>query len=100
MESTGVKDKIHMSKLTADLLIAAGKENWIKQREEMVEAKGKGLLQTYFLTKGSGKRSSCDTMSNTGSTSAGEMESEKADVEAESSDLVRRERLVDWMTGK
>jgi class 3 adenylate cyclase len=49
MESTGVRKKIHLSKESADLLIEAGKENWIEPREEIVTAKGKGELKTYWL---------------------------------------------------
>lgn len=100
METTGVKDKIHVSKFSADLLIAAGKEKWILPREEMVEAKRKGMMNTFFLTKGISKLSSSETMSNSGSNYASEIESVKPDVEVQSADLVRRERLVDWMSGK
>lgn len=49
MESTGSPSKIQLSSETADLLIAAGKNNWIREREEKVRAKGKGELQTYWL---------------------------------------------------
>jgi class 3 adenylate cyclase len=49
MESTGAANKIHMSQQTADLVLEAGKERWIKAREELVSAKGKGMLQTYWL---------------------------------------------------
>ena len=49
MESTGYPDCIQISQDTADLLIAAGKIGWIKPRAGMVNAKGKGLMQTYFL---------------------------------------------------
>ena len=31
------------------MIIAADKESWIKPREEIVHAKGKGTLQTYWL---------------------------------------------------
>jgi Adenylate and Guanylate cyclase catalytic domain len=49
MESTGAPSKVQMSKETADLLLAAGKSNWIKERAEKVRAKGKGELQTFWL---------------------------------------------------
>jgi hypothetical protein len=48
MESNGARNKIHISQSTADLLLAAGKDHWITKRETLVEAKGKGLLQTYW----------------------------------------------------
>jgi class 3 adenylate cyclase len=49
MESTGVPDRIQLSQETADLILAAGKSSWIYAREDKVNAKGKGMLQTYFL---------------------------------------------------
>lgn len=50
MESTGERDRVQVSQETADLLIAAGKRHWVKAREEKVYAKGKGELQTYWLS--------------------------------------------------
>ena len=60
MESTGMKDKIQISQETADLLIAAGKSHWFVKRDGLVKAKGKGELQTYWLTTtgGGGRRGS------------------------------------------
>jgi 3'5'-cyclic nucleotide phosphodiesterase/Adenylate and Guanylate cyclase catalytic domain len=49
MESTGMKGRIQASQDTADLLIAAGKSHWLRQREETVFAKGKGEMTTYWL---------------------------------------------------
>jgi Adenylate and Guanylate cyclase catalytic domain len=49
MESTGVKHRIHISSDTAELLQAAGKENWIEKRKEMIEVKGKGFQNTFWV---------------------------------------------------
>jgi class 3 adenylate cyclase len=49
MESTGLKDKIQISQETADLLIASGKNHWVTPRADIVEAKGKGRMQTYWV---------------------------------------------------
>jgi hypothetical protein len=51
MESTGVKKKIHISQECAELLIASNKAtgSWIKRRDDIVHAKGKGELQTFWL---------------------------------------------------
>lgn len=49
MESTGKRGMIQLSQETADLLKEAGKEHWLVAREDLVEAKGKGSLQTYWL---------------------------------------------------
>jgi hypothetical protein len=49
VEATGMRNCVHLSTDTANLLIAAGKEHWIKKRADVVTAKGKGELQTYWL---------------------------------------------------
>ena len=49
MESNGKPGKVHLSGATADLLIASGKEHWLVKREDKIHAKGKGLMQTWFL---------------------------------------------------
>jgi hypothetical protein len=49
MESTSERGKIQVSQETADLLMAAGKSHWLKPRGELVVAKGKGELKTYWL---------------------------------------------------
>jgi hypothetical protein len=49
VESTGQRNRIHMSSDTAGLLIEAGKDNWIRKRPDIVNAKGKGEMQTYWL---------------------------------------------------
>eukprot|EP00934_Nitzschia_sp_Nitz4_P005986 Nitzschia sp. Nitz4//scaffold53_size117307//369//2626//NITZ4_003750-RA/size117307-augustus-gene-0.89-mRNA-1//1//CDS//3329554145//5976//frame0 len=50
METTGQKEKIHVSQATADELIKQGKQDWLKARDNRVEVKGKGQLQTYWVT--------------------------------------------------
>lgn len=49
MESTGVKGSIHCSEETARLLPS----RWLIEREEKIVAKGKGEMQTYFVTMSS-----------------------------------------------
>jgi class 3 adenylate cyclase len=48
MESTGLKGCIQLSQQTTDILIEAGKGYWVTPREDKVEAKGKGEMQTYW----------------------------------------------------
>jgi class 3 adenylate cyclase len=48
MESTGKANKIQISQETANLLTDAGKSHWITARDTVVEAKGKGTIQTYW----------------------------------------------------
>lgn len=49
MESTSVPNRIHLSQELVDLLLEAGKSHWVKIREDRVVAKGKGVLNTYWL---------------------------------------------------
>jgi class 3 adenylate cyclase len=49
MESTGRPNAIQISQSTADLLLACGKSYWMRKREELVQAKGKGEIQTYWI---------------------------------------------------
>lgn len=42
MESCGVPGRIQLSQETADQLVASGKQDWVKKREDVVDAKGKG----------------------------------------------------------
>ena len=49
MESTSLRNRIQLSQATADLLTKAGKSSWMVKRSDEVQAKGKGLMQTYWL---------------------------------------------------
>jgi hypothetical protein len=49
VESLGIRDRIHLSQETAEILHAAGKSNWITRRTDTIVAKGKGEMQTYWL---------------------------------------------------
>jgi Adenylate and Guanylate cyclase catalytic domain len=48
MESTGIPNKIHVSQETSKLLVEAGKGHWVSSRDTLVQAKGKGTIQTYW----------------------------------------------------
>jgi class 3 adenylate cyclase len=50
MESTGTRDRVQVSAKTAELLIAAGKSHWVTPRDETVTVKGKGQMETFWLT--------------------------------------------------
>jgi class 3 adenylate cyclase len=52
IESNGMPNRIHVSQECADLLILAGKTKWLTTREGGIAAKGKGILQTYWLSLG------------------------------------------------
>ena len=63
MESNGLPNKIHVSQATADLLTAGGKGFWLTQREELIEAKGKGKMQTWWAKPTSSKGGSVSAFS-------------------------------------
>lgn len=48
MESTGLPGKIHVSRKTAQQLGREDKGHWVTEREELVAAKGKGFLNTFW----------------------------------------------------
>lgn len=54
MESNGIPGKIQISQATADALSLYGKSHWFTPRPDRIQAKGKGELQTYFVTMGGG----------------------------------------------
>jgi hypothetical protein len=56
MESTGQRNRIQISQATAQQLIESGKQNWIQRREDLVHAKGKGAIQTYWVLTRKQKR--------------------------------------------
>jgi class 3 adenylate cyclase len=68
MESTGARNKIHISQATAELLLKAEKGDWVKERESMVSAKGKGLMQTYWLSLKDTSSAAVDSASKNTST--------------------------------
>jgi len=49
IESTGEKNRIHVSESMANILIKHGKARWLVERKDRVEAKGLGLLRTFWL---------------------------------------------------
>jgi class 3 adenylate cyclase len=49
MESNGFPGKIHCSESTAQCIVNDGNGSWLIKRDNLIEAKGKGLLQTYWI---------------------------------------------------
>jgi hypothetical protein len=102
MESTGMPNKIQVSQRTAELIIEAGKGNWLKAREDLVHAKGKGDMQTYWLhpTKRGPKSqissiADLETDSSTGSLSGDASEASAIGDFGFGNDQ-KLQRLVDW----
>jgi hypothetical protein len=72
MESSGAKNRIHISGTTMEHLQFFNKGHWIKPRESTVSLKGKGEMQTYWLKTGVSQSSDHPT-SATDSESDGSM---------------------------
>ena len=52
---TGVRGKIQCSQSTADALMRSGKDHWLAEREDLVSAKGKGIMRTFCKFRVCGK---------------------------------------------
>jgi hypothetical protein len=102
MESTGFPNCIQISQVTADLLITAGKQAWMKPRSDMVNAKGKGLMQTYILEMNKyAANSNSGGSSNADSTVVKDIFvelTEVRDAKAVYSISSKNARLVEWIT--
>jgi hypothetical protein len=108
MESTGIRNKIHCSQETADELINRGKEKWIEPRADMIEAKGKGKLQTYWIVPRDRRTDSIGAGSSHGS--VGDVGLDEVDLHAAPDTLAlmhqikqaerdsRNQRLSRWIT--
>jgi class 3 adenylate cyclase len=88
MESNGVVGRIQCSQETADELIAAGRPQWVTKREGGIEAKGKGMLQTYFVDM---------TSTKSIATSSAGSDDESDDAAEENLDNATEENLGDQL---
>jgi Adenylate and Guanylate cyclase catalytic domain len=96
MESTGLPNRIQVSQQTADLITKFGKDKWLVPRENKVTAKGKGELQTYWLTPPDMSRSG-DNISVTSKSSDSEFDGERGAITPDSKDLEeKRSRVAEW----
>ena len=89
MESMGEKGMIQVSQETNDLLVKAGKGNWARPREDKIVAKGKGLLQTYWLATEYEQVVSTSLSTGTGT-------AVKAHTPSKPVQMNKSERLVGW----
>ena len=106
IETTGQRDRIHVSQETADLLIAAGKGHWIVPREDKVTAKGKGELTTFWLKVAGAATGASSSITNSNASEQEEravveeaLEQEEKAASKPSKVLnEKQERLVHWNT--
>ena len=95
MESTGQKDQIQATKATADLLIAAGKQHWVQIRKDQVNAKGLGLITTYWITPWDFKAGTSRTSS---SAETADIQCTPTNDKSAPKEKMAHKRLVDWMS--
>ena len=104
MESTGSRNRIQISESTYQLLLAAGKHHWVKPRSDAVEAKGKGILRTFWCetkTKGSSSATGSSISGAESMDSAEKVNPKKANPRFKPSqggiDTAKQQRLVNWI---
>jgi hypothetical protein len=95
VESTSLKGKIQLSNDTAALLKDGGKSHWIEAREDLVDAKGKGAMQTYWLKQvaqqpDSARKNSLLVATKLASNLAGGL----GEANGETNEV--KDRLIDW----
>jgi hypothetical protein len=84
-----------VSEATANLLSGAGKEHWVTRREDIVVAKGKGAIVTYWLAT-KPKRGTSVSSGQSSSNALSDSSLEKA-LPKEIL-LTKHERLINWST--
>lgn len=88
MESNGKPRHIQCSEATGDLLIDAGKSHWLLPRQDLVHAKGKGKVKTYWVNPRSRNEEASEShMSESGS--VGSSGRDEDDDDSVSSDGLR-----------
>lgn len=94
IESLGQAGRIHLSQETAEQIKAWNKEEWLIPRHDQVQAKGKGLLTTYWLDIPDDKSDFSDT-----ETSLTDLSNAGRSVDAQLNAMDGKiQRLVDWNT--
>ncbi|KAL3911621.1 MAG: hypothetical protein SGILL_007208, partial [Bacillariaceae sp.] len=104
IETSGKAGRIHLSKETADLLIARGKGHWVEKREDAVTLKGLGNLNTYWLNFQSDDGTSFTDVTSEADSVGGDMltlaSPDLSQMKARKSNLVRWHKEVLSMTLK
>jgi class 3 adenylate cyclase len=102
IESSSQPGRIHISSETAEFLVKDGKGHWIEKRHDLITAKGKGSLQTYWLKRINGKH--CvgrDDRDGGSSTTTDPDEPKDKDLrDLDESNLLSEKtgRLIEWNT--
>ena len=86
---------VHASKATAELLIRAGKEAWVSQRQDRAVLKGKAPATTYWVNPGR-KLTNSDCSSTRSNESNDPRDLRCAIVSSRVSASLRTSRLIEW----
>jgi hypothetical protein len=84
---------IQISQSTSELVVAAGKIHWVEPRKDAVKAKGKGLLNTFWMQPHTKRESTNSLTVDT---------EERQDLHKEIQDEDREakeDRRIDWIAG-
>lgn len=95
MESTSKKGKIQLSDATAALLNKAGKFRWIEKRDDLINAKGLGTMQTHWLTHGTSSTENNRTASEDMLSILSGSEADLYEI-SKTANRTQRERLIGW----
>eukprot|EP00980_Cylindrotheca_fusiformis_P031380 scaffold26280_cov137-Cylindrotheca_fusiformis.AAC.2 len=106
MESTSERNRIQLSHVTANLLVASGLSTWIIPRKGKVFVKGKGEMQTFWLNTKTAKASKPSKPGNE-MTTVSESHTDFSDSSSISivvdnydldgvEDMTKRERIVEY----
>jgi hypothetical protein len=95
--STGIRNRIQISQSTADLLIEAGKQAWVTPREDMVRAKGKGVLATFWLSRNASEKAPSVTSNESNSTGKRLLGDTGLESRDDSGTALKHNRLVEWI---
>ena len=88
LESSGKPGRIHCSKETAELIKAGGKGAWLEKRSDRPVMKGKGVMESYWVSADGGVASS--TASSTALEAAGTYKSKLPGLDEKTN------RLISW----
>ena len=91
LESSGKRGRIHTSRETAEQIILSGKGDWLEKRTDEQSFKGKGSLETFWLTPKGDRAQSVASAESNDIMFHMSLEGQKG-TQADN----RTERLIDW----